>query len=179
MSDPKFVKYVADSTGVELYVQPVSPFTFRAIRQKALALYPDPDPKPFERPMPNAALEGDMIPGTEHPEWGKLSEAQNRLRSNFVTQSLMIVACAQTPNKQALIERFQDEIEAIRQIVPIPENAWEATLLHGILKGQREPGEITDLASENLPLTPDEVVEGVARFFRYTVPRKALSGSSG
>ena len=171
MSEPKIIKYVTDSTGEELWVQPVSPFTFRGIRARAYERYPDPDDAPYERPMPNAALPGEMIPGRENPEWLKAAQVQARLRTDVISEALIILACDATPNKDVLIKKYANQLNIIRQLAKTPPDEWEATLLHCILLGKNEPGYISEIASDELPLTQDEVVEGVGRFFRLQLQR--------
>lgn len=179
MSEPKIIKYVTDSTGEELWVQPVSPFTFRGIRARAYERYPDPDDAPYERPMPNAALPGEMIPGRENPEWLKAAQIQARLRTDAISEALIILACDATPNKSALVSKYANQRATLSKYVAMPDDKWESTLLHCILLGKNEPGYISEIASDELPLTQDEVVEGVAAFFRPTLQRQAAVKLAG
>lgn len=173
MSEPTIVKYIAQSTGIELWINPVSPFTFRAIRRKASEKYPDPDEAPFRLLIPNSAIEGERMPAKDNPEFVQLVTEQQKRRNSFVSEAVIVLACDPTPNKADLIARFAGQLIPMTQWLDLPEDAWTATLLHGILRGSSEPDEVSDLASEKLPLTPDEVQEGVAQFFRPDVSRKA------
>lgn len=175
MSEPKIVKYVTDSTGVELWVQPVSPFTFRAIRQKARELFPDPDETPYRQPIPNAALAGETTSAWDNPAYIRLAAEAERQRSSYVTNAIIVLACDRTPNKAELAAQFRDQLLTLQKWMTLPEDGWEAALLHCVLIGQDEPQIISDLASEKLPLTPEEVEAGIARFFRPDLQRETAS----
>lgn len=142
-------------------------------------LYPDPDPKAYERPMPNAAIEGEMIPGDEHPEWIKLRGIQAQKQVRYINEAVIILACSQTPGKEDLILRFEGRLFEVARWVDLPESEWDATLLYAILSGKNEPEIVSNIASGDMPLTQDEVIEGVAQFFRPVLPGKAVTVLAG
>lgn len=165
MAEPKLVKYTADS-GVELHVQPLSPFTFRAIRQKAFEKFPDPDEGPYRLPIPNAAIEGDTMPAKDNPAYARAVHEQAARRSDYITVALLALACDPTPNKDELVKQFEDQLLALQRWAALPEDDWEAALLHCILIGKDDPGHISDIANQNAPLTEVEIENGI-RFFRF------------
>lgn len=179
MTDPILVRYVPETSGVMLYITPLSPFLYPAISRKAEALYPDPDPTPYRFPVADAAIPGMLTEARDHPEYQRLIGEAIRKRKGYITQALIVAACEPADGRAVLIARYAAELEKWRKVADLPADEWEAVLLTCVIRTDDEMQHIIDIAGSIAPLTQEEVVEGTARFFRYDVSRKTTAVLAG
>lgn len=164
---PKIVEIETDS-GVILHVTPLLPTTWGLAREKARLAYPDPDPKPFEVPLPNAAIAGDMIPATENAEYLDLLNQTEKDRQRFIERFVLQNAVAIPEGMARVKERFATRLKAIQGLDPeLDIDNWFVVFDHVICNNFEKSAVI--LAAENrMPLTEAEIAEGF-RFFRLEI----------
>lgn len=162
------VREILLDSGVVVRSTTLSPHAFAKIRQRAEALFPNPNEEDFRKPIPNAAIEGDTYIDKDDPEYLRLTEAAVKGRTEFITRALRETTLDFPDGKEALIERFASKVAALREFIDLPEDEWEATFWHCII-GSAADHETLIWAAENaLPLTGEEIADGL-RLFRYSV----------
>lgn len=178
MSEPKIIRHTFDS-GVDAFIHPVSPFTFRAIRLAAVEKFPYPDETPYRKPIENAAVEGTLTDALDDPEYARLCAEIDIKRSEYIRDAMMDIALEFPEGREALIQQFALKRERLKMWVKLPEDDWQATLWHCVLTGTTEAALVIDIAQQALPLTQEEVVQGTARYFRLAVQGQAAGSLVG
>lgn len=168
MSEPKIIRHTFDS-GVDAFIHPVSPFTFRAVRQSAVEQYPYPDETPYRFPVENAAIEGTLTEARDSEEFQRLCAEVDEKRNTYIREALMDIALEFPDGREALIRQFAGKRERLKMWIKLPEDDWLATLWHCILTGTTEAALVIDIAQQSLPLSQEEVVQGTARYFRLAI----------
>lgn len=161
-------------SGVEVTITPLTPMGQAHFLKQALELCPDPDPTPYEKPLPDALVEGDKIAATNDPEYVRLLKAAQARRS-FVHQNLLLDAMADIEDRETVLHRHCKVIENTRgAVVNIGSKAEPlyaeiepdfVRLLYVSLALPSEIAEIVKLIVRLTPLEPGEVIEGL-KFFR-------------
>lgn len=162
------------SSGVEVVITPLTPFGQAHFRKQSLELCPDPDPTAYEKPLPDALVEGDKIAATNDPEYVKLLEAA-QIRRAFVHQNLLVDAMADIEDREGMLRRYCKVIESTRgwvvnlgtPTIPIYSEIESdfVRLLYVSLALPSEIATIVKLIVRLTPLEPGEVIEGL-KFFR-------------
>lgn len=171
-------------SGVVFHITPVNLPTLRAINLKSQLVLPYPDPAPFQHILENAFVEGTPSPPEDNPDYIKAVQAVDHERAQWVDRAIFdyAVRCPAYPNKAALVEAHAAQLDSLRPIAVLPDDDYEAVLLHIVLSGNdivrgadkklrvtgSEYQRIIDIAIQTVALTPDEVTAGV-RFFRPVV----------
>lgn len=179
MGDVKRILYECDS-GVTLSVKPLSPFLFQQLRDLSLQKFPDPDKEAYELPYPEGvepAIPGSKIPAEDNPDYRALVDKQSNKRAQFVSRTVITLACELSDGVgySDIVEQFDNERIRLKEIMELPESAWEATLLYCIITSVKEQVDLTLIAESRLPLTPGEVVNGV-KFFRLVLSGQGTNG---
>lgn len=173
----KVVEFVLDS-GELVWVSPLSPYTHIAIQNKWEEVYPYPDPTPYERVLDDtvALLPGTVVPAIENPDYKKLvTEVENKRREGILLD-IMLICCEFPDGQEAVIDRHEYQLGQLQRMhIPLPSDAWEATLLHGVLASEHDRLNILQAARSMLKLTEGEVADGM-RVFRPEIQRPADSG---
>lgn len=167
-----------------VYVPRFSQFMITAIVKKAQELYPSPDPKPFEMLLPDAALEGDMVPASQNPEYVNLIAAVMLKRNRYLQYAaLSAVEIRDDDGKgknpishDEIVSLYRHVLESMRQPANIPddENVFALTLHYCVLKPV-EYTEIINAATKEQALSQEEVLEGL-RIFRRNLSRNGTNG---
>lgn len=152
-------------SGEQIYAAPISPLIINAILRQSEVAFPYPDDTPYRLPLENAAIPGDMLPATENPRYMALMAEVTTERRKFQNDAVVFASVNDAPlGKDTLIAKYADAVENMRAIVPLPENAWHATL-NLLVASKQDYTLVINAATESLPLTPDEVRDGM-RIFR-------------
>jgi hypothetical protein len=174
-------------TGVIEHIKPINLATLRAIQLKAADLFPYPDKTPYRHLEENAFAEGQLSPAEDNPEYLLACKAVDAERSQWTDKAIFnfAVRFPKYPTRQALIDAFADELEALRQIAVLPDDDYEAVVFHLVLSwnqvGVNPNNRIAPISSDfsrsiqlaiqTVALTPDEVTAGV-RFFRPQISER-------
>jgi hypothetical protein len=165
------VREVLLDSGVVVRITPLSPHAYAKVQQRAVELHPGPDEENFRKPVPNAAIDGDTFIDKQDPLYLEQVAEANKAQTAFVSKVLQETSLEFPDGKDALIERFADKIATLRKFIDAPEDEWEATFLYGVIGSVADHETIVWAAQNALPLTGEEIVEGL-RIFRYHVSGK-------
>jgi hypothetical protein len=172
--NPKIIRHTLDS-GLEIEASPLSMLTYQAIRAAAFEKFPDPDGTTYRLPIENAAIEGDTRPPEDNPEYVVLLDKARTDRAWYITNAILEIACGFEERRQELIERFAAQRKRIAKYAELPKDEWEATLRHCIFVNDLEPRLILDAVLGQVPLTQDEVGDGLKRYFRIVIQGQAVA----
>lgn len=150
------------STGVTLHVTPLSVFARQLIIEASERLYPLPDPKPFEIPVPDSRA-GQVVPATQNPDYQELEKAIKNKRENYQRKA-MLATCCDSPEQAALIERYAPRLARLDEFIDAPEDQWEAVLLLGVIQTDSDMALLVTAAMDRLQLTEAEIVDGMRTF---------------
>lgn len=160
--------------GTDIYVPRFNAFMYNAIQKRAEELYPLPDPTPFQKPVPDALIEGDMTPASQNPEYQK-AVVQVMLKRNQYWQDAVLSALeVRDTKREQIVAVFISSIEPMRQYVDMPEDNFAAVMRYCVLK-PAEYIEVINSARKEQPLTQEEIREGL-RIFRRVIQRDAANG---
>lgn len=151
-------------TGIKAVITPISYWFLETVRKMAEEAIPSIDPEPYKRPVEGAAYE-QYYPATNDPEYNaKMQEVEDK-RARFRAMKVLDAALRfENETRESLIEQFKEHIANQRAVIELPADEWEATLLYGVMGGQRSFMDALNLATYNKPLTTEEVAEGRATF---------------
>lgn len=158
-----------------VYVPKFSMFMMRAIMQRAEELYPLPDPKPYEQPMPDAVIEGDVIPASQNPEYTKLL-SNVMLKRNQHLQNAIISGLQLPENctREEVIAAYKTNLDQLREYASLPDDDFVAIMRNCILSPE-EYRDIVTAATKEQPLTQEEIRANL-RIFRIEIQQRAPSG---
>ncbi len=172
-------------SGVVFHITPINLPTLRAIQLKAQDLHPYPDKGPYQRPEENAFADNQLTPAEDNPEYVAACAAVDNERAQWTDRAIFDYAtfCPAYPTPADMVEAFKSELAKLRKIAVLPEDDYEAVLLHLVLSWnqvgvdkernlkptQSDYSRIIQLAIQTVALTASEVAQGI-RFFRPTVP---------
>lgn len=155
-------------SGEQIYAAPISPLIINAIVRQSEVEYPYPDDAPYRLPLENAAIPGDTLPASENPSYRALMKSVEVERAKYQNISVVLASVNDAPlGKDTLIAKYADDVETMRAIVPLPENAWHATL-YLLIASRDDQMLVVNAATSSLPLTSEEVRDGM-RIFRPQV----------
>lgn len=160
-----------------VHVPRLSAFMIDAIRKKANELYPLPDPKPYEQPLPDALIDGDVIPAAKNPEYQKVV-AQVMLQRNRYHQYAALSAVELIDSTRAdLVALYKDTIAAMRQYGAIPSDGDDfAVTLHYCILTPDEYIQVVNAATKEQALSQEEIRDNL-RIFRRDVSGRAVNGN--
>lgn len=174
-SPEKLVETILDS-GIRVHIRTLSPYDRAALRQAAETKYALPDKREYElEPAEGIAIDGFKIPAEENEEYRQAVEEVEAKRTDFLMEA-MLDMCVTFPDfdlgKQGIIAHFADYIATRRKYMTLPEDAWEATWKHAVLRTASDESYIAQIVRDELPLKEVEVSEAI-RLFRPAVSREA------
>lgn len=169
-------------SGLTFELTPLTLLGQQHFKDRAKELYPDPDPTPYEHPMPDAFIEGDKTAAKDDPAYRKLL-AETTIRRDFAYQVLVLNTCVTCEGREVLVERYLAsnqtglkvllgalaalEVEDAHAAI---EPAW-VQLLYMSLCDNSEINEMLALIQGKLPLEAADSVGGFAYFQRMAIPR--------
>lgn len=154
------------STGVILWVYPLTYHDRQRFIMEARELYTPPNPDDYRKPIPaeQVGYENAFTDGTLDPAY---IEAMNiyRQKADAYATDKTLSACVDSPHGvEALIARYAAVVARKTRGVVV-EDAWLATLKYAILETIEDVSTVVKAAQVHLPLSAGEVAEGV-RIFR-------------
>lgn len=162
-------------SGMIVHVTPPSAFTIKAIKLRAEELFPYPDPAPYETPIENAVDPSIKQSAWDNPAYQALCVPIDAERTRWIVATAIDLACSYPafPDQNHMLAHFRPQLEKIKAVVPLDEDEWQAVLKHCVFTGFKDRQTVFDLTiqSQQIPLTPGEVVEGM-RFFRLEIQKQ-------
>lgn len=156
------------TNGVTVRTSPLSPYANARFMRLTEEKYPDADRKPFLSDHPDSVL-----PVLDEKGWlsaqNEVLIARNNLWSEFV-----VSACVEViGSEDDYIAAYAKQIARLRKHLELPEDAWEATLLYGILENRDDVNALLRDAQGITPLSAPEVADGL-RIFRPEIFQPAI-----
>lgn len=167
------------SSGVTVFVQPLSPFTQRQIATQAQSAFPLPDPKDYEKPVPAeiATIPGQMIDGRESPEWQALAKEQSNRQDEFATEMTVQMVVTLDDQDDTIMEAAQAHLKRLLAAGLIEAIDEYALIRHYVIQNGMDIAMITRAAGGGLPLREEEIRDGM-RIFRLHLQRHGLAPSA-
>lgn len=156
------------SSGEVALVTPPSVYTRRAILEKARVLFPGPAEADFEQEAPGAIVPGVKLPASENPEYRRLAQQTADERLDYVLEFYLDVCVDFDTPPDELVARYALYLDRLRPYIDLPQDEWQSTYRHAILRSKEDTNNIYKAANETAELSAEEVLDGV-RFFRLKV----------
>lgn len=116
--------------GETVYVDRLSVYFRQMMLDDTRRVYPDPDPKLYEKPMANAFAEGAMMPAEENDVYKRLKlEARSKQTSLLNRRILQAAVVDAEGGRDALLERYGGLLEQRRRLAELPGDDWQALVL--------------------------------------------------
>lgn len=159
--------------GIRMWVYEMSQTDYRRMIKEFYDANPPLDKKLYERPVPEdeATIPGQMLSAESNPDYQEAMNARAQSISDYLVRTY-ILGYSDFPDfsEAELIARFERIIDRKRKVMTLPEDAWEATLLHAILQTEEEKMQIVKAVEKTLAVEMAEVIDSVA-IFRPVDPR--------
>jgi hypothetical protein len=159
---------VPTGLGVTLLVATLNPYLRSSLYDKAVSQFPDPDPKPFEKPLPDAAVEV-IIPATENIEYVKLLRvAKLRQLARFYEYVIDAGAVVDTAEGKAnTLAEFSRELAQARSMLDLAgeRDDFQDLVKYVLLQSGEEIRTVANCATDSL--TSREVMLGIQSFQYY------------
>ena len=151
----------------EVQASPVSMVAAVQLQNKAVELYPDPEPP--QKPVPHAADKSMMYPDTDDPLYkAELARARS-LQNLYINVRLCDLTLRfEAKRRAALIEEYSDEVKRTLEYVAGHEDDWLNVLDFCVLRYRDDRKRVLHVATLAQPVTAEEERDGV-RWFRSDV----------
>lgn len=159
-----------------VYVPILTAFAVRAVMQRAEELYPLPDPKPFEQPLPDAVIEGDVLPASNNPEYTKAVGAVMLKRNQYLQDAIIAMLRLDGATHEEVVEAYQPDLEQLRRFGVIHSQDDFVAIMRHLVLGIDEYKAIIQSASQTQPLSQEEIRDGM-RIFRRDLQQHPTNGS--
>lgn len=183
------IEYITMS-GVKLHITPLNIAVTKAINQKAIALFPYPDPEPYMHELPPPDAPGALSDPMEDDEYKALKQETDAQRNTWVNHAVLdyAVSYPDFASRQELMDALAPQREKLRKIADLPKDDWEATRDYLILSGNEirprlhpdgiarqtnvssDFASVINMAQQSVELTGGEIADGL-RIFRPAVSR--------
>lgn len=157
------------TTGVILWVTPVSNTTIRMLRESAKKHHPDPDTRPFLKPVPNALNPKEVFIDTDNPTYRMLYNLALRAQLDWVETEL-VALCCDSPQRDELMRLYEGELRLLENHFDDLErifDKWREVLTNFVVVHPEDRKLVDDAIKWRLPVTEAEVEAQVA-YFRPT-----------
>lgn len=156
---------------VRLIVTPVTAFTQKAIIARAEKLYPLPDKKLYELPMPEdeQLTRGQCYPAETNPLWTTDRMTIMQRRGFAALGMLLDTAVTVEQGREAIIQEYAETLTHLKEYMSgsVEEAGMVndfVTLLTGVLIQEGEIGALMALVQSATPLTSGELSDGFSYF---------------
>lgn len=160
-----YVTELVTTSGVTIWVRPVSINDQQLIIEQMNSLHPAPLERDFKIPVPSdqATFEGQTMTDTE--AYKEAVKASNIVRNNFWLRA-HVMTCVDFPEGvDVLVERYLPEIQRKRKYLKLPEDDLEAVIFHSIITTPKDIQQIRAAIEKTLPVEASEV-RAQLRIFR-------------
>lgn len=159
-----------------VYVPILTAFAVRAVMQRAEELYPLPDPKPFEQPLPDAVIEGDVLPAANNPEYTKAVRAVMLKRNQYLQDAIIAMLRLDGATHEEVVEAYKADLEQLRRFGVIHSQDDFVAIMRHLVLGIEEYKAIIQSASQTQPLSQEEIRDGM-RIFRRDLQQHPANGN--
>lgn len=153
--------------GEAVIVEAISPLLLRTLWKAAEALYPNADPRQYDKPLEHSAIPGALAQGEESDEYKAARVAafnkQNSHVSAAVIESGVVI---DTPEGKAVtLERLRPKLERQRKFLGelMPEDEWLAAVMFCLVTTRNDVTRIVEASKDALK---EEEVRDWMRTFR-------------
>lgn len=163
--------------GAEFFVPRFSAFMVVAIVKKAEELYPMPDAKPYEMPLPDAVIEGDSLPALQNPEYQKLVARVLNQRNRYQQYAALDAGEVDGGTHEEVIALYKPMLDSVRKYAEI-EGSDFALIMHYCILNPAEYREVKAAAFTDQALSQEEIRDGM-RIFRRDLQRDSTDADRG
>lgn len=168
-------------------VSPLPPMLQRELNAKVNEKYPPVDKALYETVDPNAFVAGEKLPAENNPAYIQAVKTHTR-RVNDYLQELFIETCVRVPlvpansgsivtlTKENVIAAWKAQIDEYKSVMDTSVSDYALAIQFGYLTTDEDMVSMLLAARKDLPLTQEEVIDGV-KFFRNQVQRRTPRGS--
>lgn len=166
-------------------VSPLPPILRQELTYKAYQKVPPVDRAQYEVVDTLAFVPGDVIPAEKNPEFEKAMKGYHKAADKELVK-MILCSCVHVPildvngrvvewkSEQQLIDEWNAEITKYVSVTGIDEPHYLLALEFGYLNEVSDHQAVIDAAQGTLPLSGEEVIEGV-KFFRINLQRPTIS----
>jgi hypothetical protein len=164
---------ITTSTGVVLWVNPMTLADQQNLRKAGRKQYPEPNPQDFATAIADdeALFPGQQGSGEQTDAFAVAKAEHEALISEYITDMFFAGFVDSPMGRDNLVKIYARVVEMKRGIVPMPTNEWAATLKHAILLTVQDVGAVVRAGHTLLPLTGGEIADGI-RIFRLQNEQK-------
>lgn len=158
------------TSGIVIWVRPLSINDQTLIREEMDRLYPLPKEREFQIPVPE---DQQTIPGQTMVDTAAFKEATNAVwtKREIYWKKAHALACVDFPEgTDAIVARYLPEIERKRKFLALPKDDLEAVLLHAVITTPNDHQQIFEALMKTLPVGVPEVTREL-RIFRPATER--------
>jgi len=163
------------SCGEVVVVQRLAPMLQSLIIDQSRQMHPPPDPKQYQRPLANAAIEGALEPAEMNPDYNAAVNQARLHQALYVTNKILqcgVVTQVENEETEATVARYADQLAMIRTAVGQLDapNDFQAVVLYILIQSPEDRSNILKAAQGTLT---QEDVERAAALFRRKLQRSA------
>lgn len=158
------------SSGVTIWVRPMSLNDQRMILDKVVKQFPEPLEKDYRVPVPEdqASFEGQTMLDADA---FLLAKRECNVKRDALWIHGHIMTCVDFPEGvDAIVERYKPEIDRKRRFLDLPEDDLEAIIFHSVVTTIDDERLIRQAVTQQLPVDLSEV-KSQLRIFRPTLER--------
>lgn len=161
-----------------VFVPILSRIAIAAIMRRADELYPLPNAKEYEQPLPDAVIEGDVLPAKDNPQYVTDVTRVMLKRNRHLQDAILAMLRLDGITRDEVIEVFKPELDVLRKSASIEQEDDFVAILRNCVLSVDEYRAITEAASKAQPLTQEEIRAGM-RIFRRDLQRSSTDGHAG
>lgn len=163
------------SCGEVVVVQRLAPMLQSLIIDQSRQMHPPPDPKQYQRPLANAAIEGALEPAEMNPEYNAaVAKATLQQSTHLINKFLQcgVVNQVEDEENEVTVARYADQLAMIRAAVGQLDapNDFQAVVLYILIQSPEDRTNILKAAQGRLT---QEDVERASALFRRKLQRNA------
>jgi len=153
------------SSGVVVWIRPVSFNDQRLMFEQVNKLHPLPSQADYKIPVPEdqATIPGQTMTDTE--AYKQALSVVGKAREAYFVRTHMLTCVDFPEGVDVIVERYLPEIQRKRKALPLPENDLEAVIYYSVIQTQEDEKLIASAINKTLPVEMSEVVSQL-RIFR-------------
>lgn len=158
------------TSGVTIWVRPMSLNDQRLIIAQVDKLYPLPLERDFKIPVPEDQITYEGQTMTDVEAYRAALMECNKVRSVFWLRAHIMTSVDFPEGTDVLIERYLPEIQRKRKFLDLPEDDLEAVIFHSVITSIDDEKQIRAAIEKTMPIEVSEVTSQL-RIFRPAVER--------
>ena len=162
---------LALDSGETVLVRRLSPYTRQGLFVRAEELHPYPDKKAFEKPLADVvanAMPGLMMPAEDNPDYKAAFHEAKLQQAKWFNDAVIESGVVEDSKegRELTIERYKPRIQHLRTLMKLPDDEWQATVLHGLITTREDRVRIIKASNETLT---EEEIRVAMRSFRRSL----------